>query len=279
LRSFGLKRQTTKPNMQKRPFYPYISDRKQGQILNIELSSTSKLRVLSFVRDSISHKSKFLIVTPNPEIILEAQEDKKLAKILNSADLALPDGVGLVLSAKILGFPALNLIKGREMFLDLAKLANKKHWKIFLLGGRKDEAEAAAEILSRSLKGVKIAYSAGPELNQAGEPTTLKDRELEKDIVAQINNFAPQILFIGFGAPKQEKWTAKWYRKLNVGGAMVVGGTFNYISGRASLPPKWMENYGLEWLWRLITQPWRIVRIFKATVVFPIKVFLYKLKQ
>jgi len=279
LRSFGLKRQTTKPNMQKRPFYPYISDRKQGQILNIELSSTSKLRVLSFVRDSISHKSMFLIVTPNPEIILEAQEDKKLAKILNSADLALPDGVGLVLSAKILGFPALNLIKGREMFLDLAKLANKKHWKIFLLGGRKDEAEAAAEILSRSLKSVKIAYSAGPELNQAGEPTTLKDRELEKDIVAQINKFAPQILFIGFGAPKQEKWTAKWYRKLNVGGAMVVGGTFNYISGRASLPPKWMENYGLEWLWRLITQPWRIVRIFKATVVFPIKVFLYKLKQ
>lgn len=265
--------------MSKTLFYPYKTSRKFGQILNIGITSTSKAKVLAFVRDSISHRSKFFIVTPNPEIILGAQEDERLFKALNSSDLSLPDGVGLGFAGHFLGLPSFNLIKGREMFLDLVKLANKKHWKIFLLGGKSNEAQAAAEVLSRSLKGIKIDYDKGPVLNNSGEPVSQSDIAEEKNTIAMINKFAPQILFVGFGAPKQEKWTAKWYRELNIGGAMVVGGTFNYISGKASLPPKWMEEAGLEWLWRLITQPWRASRIFKAVVIFPLKVLLYKLKN
>lgn len=311
IRLIGLELVFIKMDEQKVFFYPYKSDRKQGNIFNLALSSTSRARVLGFVRDSISHNSKFLIVTPNPEILLQAQPDSKLASILRRADIALPDGVALALAQKFFSLPnpksrllrfpvlffegllvgfgifidrgwaigSLKVIKGREMFLDLAKLANKKHWKIFLLGGRKGEGQEAAEILKRGLKGIKIECANGPLLSPIGEPVTLNDREDEKRIIEEINKFAPQILFVGLGAPRQEKWTAKWLPKLNVGGAMVVGGAFNYISGRASLPPKWMENYGLEWLWRLVTQPWRFVRIFNATVVFPLKVFQYKLNQ
>ncbi len=265
--------------MSKTLFYPYKSGRKLAQILNIGISGTSKEKVLAFVRDSISHRSKFFIVTPNPEIILASNSDRSLALALNDADIALPDGIGLTFAGNFLGFKGINLIKGRMMFLELVKLANKKQWKIFLLGGKDDEAQAAAEVLSRSFKGVKMSYAAGPQLNEKGDPVGLKNSQAEQDVIAQINNFAPQLLFVGFGAPKQEKWTTKWYRKLNIGGAMVVGGTFNYISGKASLPPKWMEKYGLEWLWRLITQPWRVGRIFKATFVFPVKIILSKFKK
>jgi N-acetylglucosaminyldiphosphoundecaprenol N-acetyl-beta-D-mannosaminyltransferase len=84
---------------------------------------------------------------------------------------------------------------------------------------------------------------------------------------------------VGFGAPKQEKWIYKWLPKLRVGGAMAVGGTFAYLSGQSKLPPKWMEERGLEWLWRLLNEPRRALRILKAVILFPLKISWYKFHQ
>lgn len=261
-------------------------DRKNAQILNIRLDSTSKEKVLAFVRVRVAQgdlpagrQGRFYIVTPNPEAVLEASKDKVLARILNSADFSLPDGVGLVFAARFLGEPKLNRIPGREMFLELCRFANKKGWKIFLLGGESDEAEKTREILARSLKNIKIEALSGPILDKSGNPINVAEFQKEAESVKKINNFAPQLLFVAFGVPKQEKWIAKWLPKLNVGGAMAVGGTFSYISGKSSLPPEWMEKAGLEWLWRLVTEPWRAKRILTATILFPIKIFLFKLKQ
>jgi N-acetylglucosaminyldiphosphoundecaprenol N-acetyl-beta-D-mannosaminyltransferase len=105
------------------------------------------------------------------------------------------------------------------------------------------------------------------------------DRKLESDVVDRTNSFAPHLLFVAFGNPKQEIWIHKNLSKLNIGSAMAVGGTLCYIAGLVALPPKWMESLGLEWLWRLIHEPKRIKRIWNAVVVFPIKVFQSKLSQ
>lgn len=286
-----------------------VSSRKDGKILNVGLNSTSKVRVLAFVRDSLAHKAKFSIVTPNPELVLLAERDVSLVKSLQKASLAIPDGIGLAQAARFLSLAAprnpflripvcfiqglwvglatfidrdwlldfLPVIKGRDLFMELMKLANKKGWRVFFLGGESGEAKVAGEKLRRSLKSARIAYAAGPMLDSEGRPKTLKDKTAEIYSIRQINEFKPHLLFVAFNAPKQEKWLIKWLPNLEIGGGMVVGGTFRYISGQSKLPPKWIESLGLEWAWRLLTEPRRIKRVLRAFPVFPLKVFLYKL--
>jgi len=296
-----------------------LKGHKQAQIFEIGLNSTPKGKVLRFVREIFKDFNKntnryprVFIVTPNPEIILMTQIDQNLSEILNSADFAVPDGVGLSQAAKFLELPnpknklfrffslifqglvvglstfvnkkwlykPLNTIKGRELFMDLVRLANKKSWRIYLLGGRDGVAEKTAEVLLKNLKKVKIKYSSGPELTNSANPIDKSNIKVEKDIIDQINEFRPHFLFVAFGPGKQEKWLYKWLPKLNIGAGMVVGGTFDYVSGKTKLPPSWMANSGLEWVWRLITQPFyypkRIKRVFTAFPVFPLKVFWYK---
>jgi N-acetylglucosaminyldiphosphoundecaprenol N-acetyl-beta-D-mannosaminyltransferase len=128
-----------------------------------------------------------------------------------------------------------------------------------------------------SLKKIKIESAGGPFLDKEARPISKDDALIEKEVVKAINKFRPHLLFVAFGAPKQEKWAYKWLDKLEVGGVMVVGGAFDFIAGRAKLPPEWMEKAGLEWLWRLLHQPRRLGRIFVATIVFPVRVFWTKL--
>lgn len=277
------------------------------KILNVSLDSTSEARVLRSVR---GRQNKFLIVTPNPEIIMQAQKDERLAEIINSADFSLPDGVGLAAAHKFMllwnpkfkpfRIPVLfieglmvglfvlfrpkwltknlEIIKGRQLFLELCKLANKKKWKVFFLGGRGKVARKTAENLAESLKSLEMRWTKGPRLNKEAKPVTEKDELKERKAIDKINRFKPNILFVAFGAPKQEKWLAKWLEKLDVGGAMVVGGAFDYMAKKTTLPPVWMEDVGLEWLWRLMSEPKRFKRILKAFPFFPLRVFWGKLK-
>lgn len=250
--------------------------RKTARILNVKIDSTTRSRVLASVASFLAKKHKFLIVTPNPEIILTAQKDQKLATALEKADISLPDGRGVVWAARQLGLAGpKETIPGREMVLDLIALANKKGWRVFLLGD--DGADDAAAVLRKSFQKVKIESAAGPRLTKDAKPVIQVDSEIQKDIVKQINDFSPHLLFVAFGAPKQEKWLVTNWENLNVGGAMVVGGALDYINGRAKLPPKWLAQAGLEWLWRLVSQPWRASRIFRAVVVFPLKIVVSKL--
>ncbi len=252
--------------------------RKDGFILKVGLNSTHVEKVLAFIRDSITRRHKFIIVTPNPEIIVKAQKDIDLLNFLNRADISLPDGTGLTYAWRFLRLPGnLTLIKGREMLVEMLKVANKRQWRVFFLGGKEGTAKKAAEILKRSLKKVKIGFAAGPDLNLEGEPLNRRNKIIEENTKKAINRFKPELLFVGFGAPKQEKWLARNLHELNVGGAMVVGGAFDYLAGNVRMPPKWMAERGLEWLWRLLIQPSRIKRIINAVVVFPFLVFLSKM--
>lgn len=257
------------------------TNRKVGQILGINVDSTSKNSVLTRVEDFISDSSKlggyskkFYIVTPNPELILMAQKNSKLKNSLNSADIAIPDGVGLKIADS-----SLNIIKGRELFMDLIKLASQKNWKVFLLGGLNNEAELAIGKLKEKYKNLEIESSKGPRLDDSAKPKTDMDERVEKDSIATINKFQPDLLFVAYGNPKQEIWINKNLGRLNTRGAMAVGGTFRYVSGLSPLPPEWMGRIGLEWLYRALTEPVRLGRILRAVIVFPLKVFLYKISQ
>ncbi len=289
-----------------------------GKIMGIKVLVTQKSEVLASVEERISYSGtlgnrnqQFFIVTPNPELVLMAQKNKELRNALNSADLPVPDGIGLAQAYKFLSMPApknlflrfivtfcqgvlvggatflnkryltkgLEIIKGREFFLKLIKYADRNKLKVFFLGGESGEAEKAAKKLSEKHKNIRIEYFQGPIVNKSAVPILEKDRKLQEDAVDKINKFSPDFLFVAMQNPKQEIWIHKNLSKLNVRGAMTVGGTFRYISGMSKLPPKWMETLGLEWVFRLITEPYRIRRIFNAWPMFPLNVWMWKIKN
>jgi len=243
----------------------------QAKIMGVNVLGTSTSKVLASVKEKVTHNVKFSIVTPNPELVLMAQDNKQLQNALNSADYPIPDGVGLKLAIH-----DLNIIKGRQLFIDLIKLADINAWKVFFLGGEGNEAQLASDKLGSIYKKVKFESFAGPILDNNAVAVTEVNKKIEKDALDKINKFNPQILFVAMKNPKQEIWIHKNIDKLKINGAMAVGGTFRYIAGLSSLPPKWMEEMGLEWLWRLITEPVRFNRIWNAVVVFPIRILLMR---
>jgi N-acetylglucosaminyldiphosphoundecaprenol N-acetyl-beta-D-mannosaminyltransferase len=253
------------------------NNQKYVNILGIKVLSTSMPSVLASVREKLTHSSKFFIVTPNPEIVLASTKNILLKNALDSADFSVPDGVGLSYASKFLFGKNLNIIPGRILFEKLIELANKKSWKVFFLGGYGREAEISKEKLEISYKNIKIETFAGPKLNNDGTPATETDKDLQKEATKLINKFEPQLLFVAFQNPKQEIWIHKNLKYLDVGGAMAVGGTFRYIAGMSKFPPNWLASLGLEWLWRLVTEPKRISRIVNAAIIFPLRVFWFKI--
>ncbi len=286
-------------------------DRNCVDIMGVKMDNASSSSLLRSIEFDINKKNKLYIVTPNPEQIMLSLRDVEYKNIINSADISIPDGIGLIAGYKflnlknypnkIIGFfnllfqgiiigcsiifnrtwleKDLKVIRGREFFLDLIKLANKKVWKVFFLGGVNGEAAGAKKVLERNFKNIKIEISELPILDEKGFIVEEKNRSLENAAMEKINKYAPDLLFIGMSAPKQEKWYFRQKYNLNIGGAMMVGGTFRYISGQVKLPPKIVANIGLEWLWRFTTGSQSLARIWTASVKFPFMIFLKKLSK
>ena len=203
-----------------------------------------------------------MITTPNPEFLVAAQTDAKFCAILNRADLALPDGAGLMWAARFLGTPLRERIAGSDFVWDIAALAANQNYKLYLVGGRAGVAQSAAQNIIARLRNRAIVHG-----------------EREPDI-AHIRDAAPDILLVALGHPKQEKWIAAHLSELpSVKIAMGVGGALDFIAGRVFRAPRFLRALGLEWLWRLILQPWRLLRIFRAVLVFPALVAVWYLTK
>lgn len=244
---------------------------KQLKILGVKINSTGKGEVLKFVLNSLEKKKKFFIATPNPEIILAAQKDKKLMQALNSATVALPDGVGLKIAE-----PSLSIVKGREIFESLLKEANSRKMKVYLLGASPEVNEMAVNKVKTKFPQIEVRGTGDVFLDNEAYFYTKDDSDKHKEVVRhsqlnkEINSFNPDIVFVALGFPKQEKWVMNNFDDLNVGGFMVVGGALDYFAGKMAKPPEWMARSGLEWLWRGLQEPKRFKRIFNAVVVFPV---------
>ncbi len=247
--------------------------RKQVNILGINVDSTTTDEVLTSVGYYLSHNKKFSLVTPNPEIILQAQTNQKLASSIGKATFSLPDGIGL----KLFGDSSLTIIHGRHIMLDLFKLANERGLKVFFVTSSvKNTNDKLLKKYNNEYPESHSQAMVGPILNNDAEPITNLEAKVEKVLVEKITQFKPDIVFICFGAPKQEIWADKWLPKLATKGIVCIGGALDYYAGTEALPPVWMEKLQLEWVWRLITQPARAKRIFNAVIVFPIRMILSK---
>lgn len=216
---------------------------------------------MSFVQSDEQH----CVTTPNPEMIVAAQKNPEFMEALTRADLALPDGSGIVWALKRRGFREAARITGTDMMEALCM--QRDFGPVFLLGAREGVADEAARALARKNPSLRIAGTF------AGSPDATHDAELRQKIVAS----GARAIFVAYGAPAQELWIARNLPHLpHVRLAMGIGGAFDFLAGRVKRAPKLLRSLHLEWLWRLILQPWRIRRIFTAVVVFPLRVISAK---
>ena len=193
------------------------------------------------------------VCTTNPEFMMIAQQDPIFANTLRRAALCLPDGVGLLWAAKAIGKSLPERVTGSDGTVRIAERAAKLGWKIFLLGAAPGIADKAAEVLVERYPNLQIAGI------HAGSPRP----DEEDEIVQMVNWSGADILLVAYGAPEQDKWIARNLNRLHVSMAMGIGGSLDFIAGVVPRAPEWMQQLGLEWLYRLIQQPWRIRRMMR----------------
>lgn len=219
---------------------------KKTSILGVDITTSKPEEILEFIVEELQkekgRRKKLIIFTPNPEMISEAHKDKRLRDVLNQAQISLPDGVGVIVAGKLLGKPIQARIAGVDFMKNLVKSVSKQPVNTGFLGGLPGVAKEAADCLKEKYPKLRVAYASD---------TFDKPKMIHSDI---------DILFVAYGFPKQEQWILKNINEIPAAVVMGVGGTFDFIAGRVPRAPKIIRDIGLEWMFRLIIQPWRIRR-------------------
>ena len=207
--------------------------------------------VTKLTQDTLRQKRNF-VVTANAEIIMMAQDDKEYKTLLaETADLILPDGAGTVWAGNYLGYTIPERVAGYDLYLRLLEEAAKNNIPVYFFGGKPGIAEEAAEEGKRRWPGLKMAGCRNGYFSAEEEP----------EIIEDINRSGAVMLFAALGAPKQEKWLAKYRDQLKPCLLMGIGGSFDVLAGKVQRAPKWMQDAKLEWLFRLMKQPSRFGRM------------------
>jgi len=219
--------------------------------LGVRVHNVDSAEALVILDALIRERAPHQVVTVNPEFVMAARRVPEFRDVLNRAALALPDGIGLLLAARIQGGRLKERVTGVDTVTRVAALAAQRGYRLFLLGAAPGIAKETARRLVEANPGLQVAGT------HSGSPAP----EEEDEIVSRIRAAAPDVLFVAYGAPKQDIWIARNLGRLSVPVAMGIGGAFDFISGRAKRAPAWMQRTGLEWLHRLVRQPWRWKRM------------------
>lgn len=224
-------------------------------ILGVGFDNVKIREAVELALQLMKEKRAAYVVTPNPEIVLEAGKNKKLRRAVNKADLVLADGIGVIYSSRILGTPIDRKIPGIDFASALMARMSDEHGSVFLLGAKPGVAEAAAYNLAEKYPGLVIAGT--------------NDGYFEDDdmVIEKINAVQPDFLMVCLGSPKQELWMTEHGEKLRVGLMAGLGGSLDVFAGIVERAPKKWQDMGLEWLYRLMKEPKRIKRMIKLPLI------------
>lgn len=223
-------------------------------ILNVLIDNVSMSEALTQLCDMVESDTFSLVVTPNVDHLMKIQNDSIFRGIYDAANLVVADGVPLLWASNILGTPLKERINGTDLFIKLCEVSAVKEYSIFLLGGNKGVAQKACYELKIMFPDINIAGFYCPEFGF--DKDTNECHRIQEIILAS----KADILFVGLGAPKQEKWINFYGPGTNVKLAIGVGVSFSFISGDLKRAPLWMQRGGLEWFWRLLFEPRRLWR-------------------
>jgi N-acetylglucosaminyldiphosphoundecaprenol N-acetyl-beta-D-mannosaminyltransferase len=230
------------------------------RILGVRVDCVDMQAALARIEKLVDAGGHHMVATVNPEFVMSAQQNAEFAQVLEAADLCLADGTGVVWAARRSGCTLSVPVTGVDLVPHLAELCERRGFKLFLLGA----ATGVADELASSLR------TRHPRLDVAAHPGS-PEPESDESTLRLITAHRTQVLLVAYGAPRQELWIDRVKGRLGDGVAIGVGGAFDYLTGRESRAPGWMRRAGLEWLYRLVRQPWRIRRMV-ALPVYAIKV-------
>lgn len=217
------------------------------RILGVPIHDVTLDEALDWIAVWVAEGGVHQIATVNPEFVMTARRDLAFRAVLENADICLPDGVGITLAARYLGRSLRERVAGVDLVERLSARAAREGWRLFLLGAAPGVAERAAAVLCSRNPGLTIAGT------YAGSPRV----EEEDEIVRRVREAGADILLVAYGAPAQDLWLARNLARTGARVGAGVGGALDYIAGVVPRAPRWMRRVGLEWLYRLIRQPWR----------------------
>ena len=224
------------------------------KFMNTEIDNLTMSEALHEVDCLIQKNKCSYVVTPNVDHIVQLETNKELQNVYSHASLILTDGKPLMWIAKWYGTPIKEKISGSDFFPLLCEMASKKGYKMYFLGAAKGVASKAAENLSKRFMGLNVVGTYSPPYGFENDPV-----EMEK-IKSQIRGAKPDILIVGFGCPKQEKFMYHYCKELGVPISLGLGASFDFEAGNIKRAPKWMSDHGLEWLFRITQDPKRMAK-------------------
>ncbi|MGE5392982.1 MAG: WecB/TagA/CpsF family glycosyltransferase [Candidatus Saccharibacteria bacterium] len=267
-------------------------------IAGIGIDNVTKAEVLDKLSGFAESGEPHLVATAYSEFVVFAQKDPRYRDVLNSAALVLPDGIGMLWAAKFLSLPmrwpgplkflqaliqvvytgaslifypryCRTVIKeqvtGSLLVWDIAELCAKQGLRLALAGGFEGTADIAARRLKEKFPDLAVSFVAS-------------DCRFDDVLVSRIKASNSDILLIAYQPPRQEIWLAENLQNLNIKACLGLGGTFDYLAGKRPLAPRFLHYMGLEWFWRLLTQPWRLKRMWNAIPVFISAVLRHKMR-
>lgn len=216
----------------------------------MQLSLTDIQTALEQIKDWCTNKKGHYICVSNVHMCMETFDSEDFSKVVNNADLVVPDGKPLVWGQKLLGHKEAQQVRGQDLTMALCKLAAEHQLKVGFYGGMPETLAIMKERLVEQFRGLDIAYDFAPPFR----PLTPAE---DNNVVAAINDSGVHILFVGIGCPKQEWWMAEHKDKLHCV-MLGVGAAFDFIAGNKKHAPRWMQSIGMEWLFRLLSEPQRL---------------------
>lgn len=220
-------------------------------IMGVGFDSLTLPEAVERAEKLISEQRAAYVVTPNPEIVMTCWENPDAMEAVQNADLVLPDGVGVVYGAKILGTPLKGKLPGIDFATELMRRMAKRGGRVYLLGAKPGIAETAGERMTAQFPGLIICGT--------------HDGYFQDDVpvIEEINALKPDLLLVCLGAPKQELWMYRNRPCLKVGLMAGLGGSLDVFAGTAKRAPVIFQKLGMEWFYRLIKEPWRFKRMMK----------------
>ena len=220
-------------------------------IYGIPVSTMTMEQTVEYLTEAVRQKKAHQVITANPIMVMAALRDPEYMEVMKSADLIVPDGAGLVWAAKYVGRPVSERVPGIDLMQELLRAGERMGWKVYFLG-------ASPDVMAKAVDRLRARY---PRLHIVGWRDGYFDASQDEEVIRAIREAEPDLLFVGRSQDKQEPWIYRYREVLNVPVMMGVGGSFDVISGRLKRAPALFQKLRLEWLYRLLQEPWRYKRM------------------